>query len=60
MKMGLEKLQEAGRSVAVLSEELAVKEQELDVANKRAEKILAEVRSHVFLFVRVEEIVYTS
>jgi len=43
MKMGLEKLQEAGRSVAVLSEELAVKEQELDVANKRAEKILTEV-----------------
>ena len=54
MKMGLEKLQEAGRSVAALSEELAVKEQELDVANRRAEKILAEV--YVVIFARFRNV----
>ena len=43
MKSGLEKLEEAGESVAQLAKELAVKEKELEVASKEAEKVLAEV-----------------
>ena len=43
MNTGLEKLQEAGVSVSELSKQLVVKEKELAVASKEAEKVLAEV-----------------
>uniref|UniRef100_H2YDV6 Dynein heavy chain coiled coil stalk domain-containing protein n=1 Tax=Ciona savignyi TaxID=51511 RepID=H2YDV6_CIOSA len=43
MQLGLEKLHEAGESVSVLSEELVVKEKELEVANQKAQHILEEV-----------------
>ena len=43
MNTGLEKLIEAGESVSELKRELAVKEQELAVANDKAEKVLKEV-----------------
>ena len=43
MNMGLDKLLEAGESVSQLAIELAVKEKELEVASKEAEKVLAEV-----------------
>ena len=45
MKTGLDKLVEAGESVAQLSKELVVKEKDLAVASKEAEKVLAEVTS---------------
>lgn len=40
MNVGLEKLVEAGESVAELKKELAVKEQELAVANDKADKVI--------------------
>ncbi|XP_055861319.1 dynein axonemal heavy chain 8-like isoform X4 [Biomphalaria glabrata] len=43
MNVGLEKLAEAAESVDLLSKELVVKEKELEVANKAADKIVAEV-----------------
>lgn len=43
MQLGLEKLQEAGRSVQELSVELVQKEKDLEIANKRAQAILEEV-----------------
>ena len=43
MNTGLEKLIEAETSVSQLAKELAVKEKELAVASKEAEKVLAEV-----------------
>ena len=43
MQMGLDKLLEAGESVSKLAKELAVKEKDLVVASKDAEKVLAEV-----------------
>ena len=45
MKTGLDKLVEAGESVAELSKELVVKEQDLAVASRQAEKVLLEVTS---------------
>ena len=43
MNTGLEKLLDAGESVSKLAKELAVKEKELAVASKEAEKVLADV-----------------
>ena len=43
MNTGLDKLLEAGQSVSELAKELAVKEKDLAVASKEAEKVLAEV-----------------
>ncbi|XP_039248303.2 dynein axonemal heavy chain 5-like isoform X1 [Styela clava] len=43
MKVGLDKLNEAEKSVVGLSKELVVKEKELEVANAKAQKILEEV-----------------
>ena len=43
MDSGLKKLIEAQESVAVLSEELVVKEKELAIANKEAEAVLKDV-----------------
>ena len=43
MKLGLEKLIEAGESGEKLSKELVFKERDLAVANARAEKVLADV-----------------
>lgn len=42
MNMGLAKLLEASKSVAVLQEELVVKEKDLVVATKAADTVLAE------------------
>ena len=39
MLTGLEKLQEAAESAEVLSKELVVKEKDLEVANKAADKV---------------------
>lgn len=43
MDGGLQKLVEAQESVAQLSKELAVKEKDLDIANKEAEEVLRTV-----------------
>lgn len=43
MNMGLAKLLEATRSVAMLQEQLVVKEKELAVASRQADLVLAEV-----------------
>ncbi|XP_055341393.1 dynein axonemal heavy chain 8-like isoform X2 [Paramacrobiotus metropolitanus] len=43
MKLGLEKLIEAGESVAQLSKDLVLKERDLAVASAKAEKVLSEV-----------------
>lgn len=52
MKVGLDKLNEAEKSVVLLSKELAMKEKELEVANLNAQSILEEVNKEtVFMII---------
>lgn len=40
MNRGLEKIIEAGHSVTELKEQLALKEEELEIANEKADKVI--------------------
>lgn len=52
MNMGLNKLLEASKSVAVLQEQLVVKEKELAIASKDADVVLAEVTASTAVRIR--------
>ncbi|KAI8811565.1 dynein heavy chain and region D6 of dynein motor-domain-containing protein [Cladochytrium replicatum] len=58
MNMGLSKLVEASKSVAVLQEQLVVKEKELAVASKAADAVLAEVTASTAAAEKVKDAVY--
>ncbi|KAJ3091620.1 Dynein heavy chain 5, axonemal [Quaeritorhiza haematococci] len=57
MNMGLAKLVEASKSVAVLQEQLVVKEKELVVASKAADAVLAEVTASTTAAEKVKDAV---
>ncbi|KAJ1555489.1 Dynein heavy chain 8, axonemal, partial [Nowakowskiella sp. JEL0078] len=58
MNMGLSKLVEAAKSVAVLQEQLVVKEKELAVASKSADAVLAEVTASTAAAEKVKDAVF--
>jgi dynein heavy chain, axonemal len=55
MNMGLNKLVEASKSVAVLQEELVVKEKDLAVASKAADAVLADVTAGTIAAEKVKD-----
>lgn len=57
MNMGLSKLVEASKAVAVLQEELVVKEKDLAVASKAADAVLADVTAGTIAAEKVKEAV---
>ncbi|KAJ1563094.1 Dynein heavy chain 5, axonemal [Cladochytrium tenue] len=57
MNMGLSKLIEASKSVAVLQEQLVVKEKELAIASKAADAVLAEVTASTAAAEKVKDAV---
>ncbi|KAJ3097005.1 Dynein heavy chain 5, axonemal [Phlyctochytrium planicorne] len=58
MNMGLSKLIEASKSVAVLQENLVVKEKELAIASKQADAVLTEVTASTAAAEKVKDAVY--
>jgi len=60
MNAGLAKLNEASKAVELLKKDLAVMEQELDVANKRAEQVLTTVTERARESEKVKQIVQQS